>query len=199
MGIEPLTVIVITHNRLEYTKRTIDSLKRTIPNAKISIYDNCSTEEGMNEYLSTLTDCIVTINDKNEGWGKAVNDALRITPYDKYVLISNNDVGYYDGWYEKCLMAYEKYPNIGLLGVWKHSAHGIKENLGDLIIKDQMPAVGWLFTKEHLNKIGDFPEHGPCNTKGGNGEDVEYCIKTEQVGLLVCGLPEDIANHYDGE
>ena len=61
-----------------------------------------------------------------------------------------------------------------------------------------MPAVGWLMNKYAICKIGEFPEHGSCLTKGGNGEDVEYCIRAQEKGFYVCGLKEDVANHFDG-
>jgi glycosyltransferase involved in cell wall biosynthesis len=202
-----LIVIVITHNRLEYTKRTIDSLLRTVPKANFVIFDNASTEEGFKEYLENLY-----INNKfqfivggfyeNMGWGKAVNEALkealRGADKDDLILLSNNDVEYFDGWFEQCTALYEKYPQIGILGVWKHTAHGIIEDKGDLIVKDQMPAVGWLMQQDKLKQIGTFPEHGPCDTKGGNGEDVTYCIMAAQKGFLVAAPKEDVANHIDG-
>ena len=198
---KPLTILIVTHNRLEYTKRTVESLKRTVPYARMFIYDNNSTEEGMSAYLiSEECPADVFLNHQNEGWGYAVNYLTKFVPNsgNEIVLISNNDVEYHDGWYERCLALYEKYPNIGILGVWKHIAHGVKEDLGDLIIKDQMPAVGWLFKKQILEDIGPIVEHGPCATKGGNGEDVDYCIRAEQKGYWVCGPKEDVATHLDG-
>ena len=198
---EQLTIIVITCNRLDYTKRTIESLVKTVPNANFIIYDNHSDEDGFEDYLRGLQfapmKAHIILSDKNRGWGSAVNDALR-WPKTEFILVSNNDVIYNDGWFEKCVALYDKYSKIGVLGVWKHRAHGVKQDLGDLIVKDQMPAVGWLLKSSNIEKIGAFPEHGPCLTKGGNGEDVGFCIKTEQAGLWVCGPLEDVAIHIDG-
>ena len=202
-----LTVIVVTHNRWDYTRRTLDSLFKTVPEAYFLIIDNNSDEEtvlGLEEIACKNNNVELIFRDENEGWGKAVNYAMNylLEDYDllqnEYVLISNNDVEYFEGWYTRCLMVYEKYSKIGILGVWKHISHGVLENKGDLIIKDQMPAVGWLMTVRHILDIGEVPEHGPCLTKGGNGEDVGYCIKTAEKGYWVCGLPEDVANHFDG-
>jgi GT2 family glycosyltransferase len=198
---EPLTTIVVTYNRLEYSKRTIDSLRKTTPNAEIIVYDNHSTEAGFYEWL--LQDGFkhphqVIMNDKNDGWGKAVNDALRFSNTE-YILVSNNDVIYHDGWYEKCLQAYKDNLKLGILGVWKHPAHGVLETRGNLVIKDQMPAVGWLLKRSVINDIGAFKENGPANMKGGNGEDVDYCIRTREKGYMVAGLLEDVGKHIDGE
>ncbi len=196
----PLTVIVITYNRLSYTRRTLESLFRTVPNAYFIIYDNNSGDD-VKEYLRTLQmspyKMKLCLASDNVGWGKAVNFCLREV-VTEYVLISNNDVEYKDGWYERLVHLYEKYPLIGVLGVWKHIAHGVKQAYDDLVVKDQMPAVGWLFKMSNINRIGQFDEHGPCATRGGNGEDVSYCIRTEQKGMWVCGPKEDVAVHIDG-
>lgn len=198
-----LTVIVVTHNRLDYTRRTIESLLRTTPiGTKFLIFDNHSDETGMREYLSSFAidnphDAYIVLGDRNLGWGAAVNIMLKEVKTD-LVLISNNDVVYEDDWYEKLLDLYEKYPQVGIMAVWKHTAHGVKQDLGDLIVKDQMPAVGWLMKMNFINTLAGFPEHGPCSTKGGNGEDVAMCIRTEEFGFLVAAPKEDVAYHIDG-
>jgi hypothetical protein len=148
----------------------------------------------------------------NNGWGYAVNNTFyymnlatpvvqgmeMLTYRDQWVLISNNDVEYHDGWFEKLVALYEKYLDVGLMAVWKHTNHGVLEDRGDLVVKDQMPAVGWLFRRNVLDGLGDFPEHGPCHTKGGNGEDVQVCIKVDKLGLKVAAPTEDVAFHFDG-
>lgn len=201
---ENLKVIVITHNRLEYTKLTIESLLKTVPDAKILVYDNNSLEDGMYEYIASLHHYYKNIqsypSDINQGWGTAINKAYdKITLYDDdMVLLSNNDVEYKDGWYDESLKLYEKYPQIGILGLWKHTSHGIKQDLGDLQTSDQSAAVAWLLKPNFLKQLMPFAEHGPCNHKGGNGEDVTMCIKTEQLGKWVANPNGNLAEHLDG-
>lgn len=197
----PLTVIVVTHNRLEYTKRTIASIINTVPDCKLIIYDNYSTDETYGWFRSgegrkNRADEMI-LSDNNGGWGSAVNDALRFAKTE-YILLSNNDVEYKPDWYETCLKLYDKYPKIGVLGVWKHKAHGVRQDLGDMLIKDDMPGVGWLMKKSIMDIIGPIAEHGPCATKGGNGEDTDYCLRTIMNGYWVCSPKEDVACHIDG-
>lgn len=201
---EPLTVIVVTHNRLDFTKRTLQSITRTVPHAKILIFDNDSTEAGMKDWFYSEFDgknnVEVVLSGKNIGWGAAVNEAIAYVGVDieDYVLISNNDVEYHDGWFEQCLALYQKYPKIGILGVWKHRAHGVRQDLGDILVKDDMPAVGWLLKKSIIDDIGPLSERGPCATKGGNGEDTNYTGRAMEKGYWVCGPKEDVAQHFDG-
>lgn len=204
-----LSIIVITHNRLDYTQRTLDSLLTTTPgDTKFVINDNCSDEAGMQEYLKGLAyidyalkgpahQITVLRRDENRGWGVAVNEALNHVDTE-FILISNNDCVYEKGWYEKLIALYEKYPKIGIMGVWQHIAHGTREDLGDLLVKDDMPAVGWLLKRSVIDDIGPFAEHGPCLTKGGNGEDVNYTIRAHEKGYLVACPKPDVANHIDG-
>ena len=79
--------------------------------------------------------------------------------------------------------------------MWKHPAHGVQQDFGDLVKKDQMPAVAWLLKPKVIEDIGPMAEHGECLTKGGNGEDVTYCIKAEQKGYWVAGPKEDLEVH----
>lgn len=201
---QPITVIIITHNRVEYTKRTINSLLRTVPYANFIVYDNDSDEGyfglGMFEYLNSLDKekFRVIFSTNNDGWGSAVNFALTCTIDTEMILISNNDVEYKDGWFEKLLDLYEKYPQIGIMGVWKHQAHGVHKDYGDMEERDDMPAVGWLMKKSIIDDIGNFPERGPCATKGGNGEDSHYVNMAKQKGYLICAPKEDVAIHIDG-
>lgn len=197
---KPLTIIVITYNRLEYTRRTINSLIATAPTAKIIIYDNASTDEGVIQAIKDYgmtQDVTVIFGEKNLGWAGAVNEAMKDVDTE-FVLISNNDVEYHNGWYNELLSLYEKYPQVGIMGVWKHTAHGISKDHGDLLEKDDMPAVGWLMKKSVIDEIGPIPERGPCSTKGGNGEDSNYVNMVRMNGYWIAAPKEDVAIHIDG-
>jgi GT2 family glycosyltransferase len=182
--------------------------------ANLYICDNDSTEAGFPEYIyqdvlgkDMFKNVWMDMRKDNQGWGKAVNLSLDNIKHiggrsnfmkSDYVLISNNDVEYNEDWFEKSVELLEKYPQIGVLGLWKHNAHRVLEDKGDLLVKDNMPAVAWLFKTSRLKEQLPFPEHGPCATKGGNGEDTAVCIKAQQKGLWVCGPREDLAVHIDG-
>lgn len=200
---EPLTIIIITHNRLEYTKRTIDSLLTTSPKGtRFLVWDNKSDEPGMRQYLSNFAidnphDAYIVLCSDNLGWGEAVNRML-LEVKTEYVLISNNDVIYKPNWYETLLELYAKYPNIGILGTWRHTSHGIREDRGDLLVLDDCPAVGWLLKMSVIKEIGDFATKGPCSTKGGNGEDTNYTMRAHDKRFLVACSKPDTSLHLDG-
>jgi glycosyltransferase involved in cell wall biosynthesis len=200
-----LSIIITVHNRLEYTKRTLESLFASVPWARFFIIDNDSTEAGMYEYLKSVAgkNVKVIMNGNNEGWGASVNEAIRLMDIEfpiktEFLLISNNDVVYQKDWFQKLFALYEKYPKVGIMGVWKHTAHGTREDFGDMVSKDNMPAVGWLLKRSVMSRLGFLPEHGPCETKGGNGEDTGYAMRALEQGYLVAAPKEDVAVHIDG-
>lgn len=199
-----LDIILVTYNRLEYTRKTISSILTTLAGVtpvRWIIVDNVSTEDGYQEWLDRLAgwDNVTLIkNTVNVGWGAAVNQALTHST-SEWVLISNNDCIYKRDWYEGAKALYDKYRDrIGILGLWKHIAHGTKQDLGDLVVKDDMPAVAWLLKRELIDKIGPFAEKGPCPTKGGNGEDTDYTQRAMAAGYWVCGPKDDLATHITG-
>jgi glycosyltransferase involved in cell wall biosynthesis len=209
---KPLFVLLITYRRVDKLKETIESLKTTLPDgSQITIIDNHS-DDGTWNYLSQdfFTDPyfaahqIVTAAfslEKNIGFGGAVNEGLRIYPewreYE-YVLESNNDVWYKPDWFEKATGFMQKYPKLGLLGLWKHPYHGVQRDDGDVLIKDDMPAVAWLLRSKDLVTFLPFPEHGPTQKRGGNSEDSTFVQKIQGAGFEVGGPTEDLAEHMDG-
>lgn len=203
-------IILTTFNRLEYTKRTLASLIETgaIASAeRVIIVDNRSTEPGFQEFLNDLYNfngnLFVVRRAKNDGWGTAVNDAIGLSRAP-YLLLSNNDVVYKPGFIDRMAETFEKHPDVGLLGVWRHTSHGyVAPENGGLHSEhfremDNIPAVGWLLSKPAMMKVGMLNEHGPCFTKGGNGEDTAYVNRMKEAGFRTGVMPEDVAEHIDG-
>lgn len=205
-------IIITSWNRLEYLKRTFGSLIQSgaIRDAqRVIIVDNGSTEEGLLQFLYELRQnygVFLVILPHNEGWGKAVNEAIGLSRAE-YLFVSNNDVDYNVVDFHKQMIelidSHDEFglSEVGILGVWRHTAHGLVVNGIHNQYFDEMdnvPAVGWMMPKSAMQKVGMLPEHGPCLTKGGNGEDTRYVNLMKQAGYLV-GVPKnDLAQHLDG-
>lgn len=203
-----LLVIMVTHRRIEYTKRTLQSILGTTPDfsqCDVVIVDNDSQEEKMTRYLGEMfvknQKVTVIFNPENNGWAAANNLVLKSSinwgDYE-YILFSNNDVEYTAGWLAEVETLYQKYGDkIGILGLWKHTNHGVVQDLGDLIVKDDMPACCWVIRPSIIEEVGEFTVKGVCKTRGGNGEDTTYAKKVQANGYWVCGPKDDIAEHLD--
>lgn len=204
-------IIITVWNRLGYTKRTIASLIDSGAVAdcqRLIIVDNRSTEEGMEDFLKDMYSNMPDVSHKvwllrrakNDGWGTMVNDALGISRAP-YVMLVNNDVEFTPDFHKGMFDSFANQPNIGILGGWRHTSHGfirggvINDHFREM---NNVPAVCWLMPKEAMQKVGLLPEHGPCMTKGGNGEDTSYVNRMKEGGYLV-GVPaEDLVVHIDG-
>lgn len=205
-------IILVSWERPDYLKRTIASLITSgawKDAERVIVVDNGSLDPEVRKFLMELEGGIFLVfRPKNEGWGKAVNDALGLSR-SPYLFISNNDVDYNTVDFHKTmleiLMDTIKWPTgdkkIGILGVWRHTAHGLVKGGVQTYFFDEMdnvPAVGWMMPKSAMEKVGMLPEHGPCFTKGGNGEDTAYVNRMKEQGYLT-GVPKtDLAIHPDG-
>ncbi len=118
---EPIDIVFLTHNRLNYFFGTIDALiKNTRYPYRIIVVDNASNEK-FGTYLKQaeiLFDKII-FNDKNE-WTKAFQKGIDYSESDPFI-VSDPDilVPNLEGkcWLERIVNLHEKYPEIGLLAL----------------------------------------------------------------------------------
>lgn len=208
---ERFDIILVSWNRLDYLKRTVASLWESgAINAceRFIIVDNASTENGVAAFLDDMKKqwrAFIVQLPENKGWAAAVNSAIGLSRAP-FVFMTNNDVIYQPDFYHTLFNVYHSQSGIGILGVWRHTAHGfVASGVQTATFKemDNVPAVGWLVPKEAMEIVGMLPEHGPCDTKGGNGEDTEYVGMMKNKGFLV-GIPaivateDKLATHPDG-
>lgn len=132
---------IVTHNRLAYTKRTVESWLATVgPDARLVIVDNASTD-GTQEYLRSLTGCAVLFNATNLYPGAACNrgwDFGLATGSADLLHRSDNDIEYLPGWREEVERQFADFPELALLGVLNLHEDGQPEGEGILPV----PRVG---------------------------------------------------------
>ena len=199
-------IILVTWNRRLYTQATVASLISSGAYRdceRFIIVDNHSTEDGMMDFLDDMAHMkkvFIVRRPQNDGWGMAVNDVLGLSRA-QYLFVSNNDVDYDLGFHQKMFKSFEEHPDIGILAVWHHTAHGAPTNaVNDEYFHewDNVPAIGWMMPKKAMEKCGFLEENGPCFEKGGNGEDTSYAIKMKSWGYLVGTPATDVGHHRDG-
>ncbi len=71
------SIIILTYNELELTKKCLASIERYTDKDKIEliIVDNGSSD-GTREYISNLPDVKVILNEKNLGFAKGCNQGI---------------------------------------------------------------------------------------------------------------------------
>ena len=97
-----LSIITLTYNQIEYTKKYIKSLYEFTSDFELIIVDNGSTD-GTAEYIKSLPyDNIKTIfNAENLGFSKGNNQGIEIAE-GEYIGFLNNDILLYPNWFEEC-------------------------------------------------------------------------------------------------
>ena len=116
---------MVTHNRLEYTKQTLDNYlsTTTVPQFLI-VVDNASTD-GTQDWLRMQSDKgkinYILLNNKNYYPGAATNfgwaKGLEIFPEATHLMRLDNDMAFAHGWSEVAKQYFDKIPKLGQLGL----------------------------------------------------------------------------------
>ena len=111
------SIIILTYNHLEKTKKCIESIKRYTKNEvyEIIVVDNNSNDDTIN-WLKTQSDITVIYNKENRGFPIGCNQGISEANKSYDILLLNNDTIVTTNWLtnlRKCL--YSK-SNIGAVG-----------------------------------------------------------------------------------
>lgn len=101
-----LSIITLTYNKLEYTKKFIESLFKYTKDFELIIVDNGSTD-GTVEYLKSLNGIKLILNNENLGFSKGNNQGINIAE-GEYIGFLNNDILLSPNWFEECEKVFEK-------------------------------------------------------------------------------------------
>jgi GT2 family glycosyltransferase/glycosyltransferase involved in cell wall biosynthesis len=116
-----VSVIVLTHNSLAFTKACLDSLERftDYPNWELVVVDNASTD-GTRDFLRAYVGeegrahVRLVLNDTNVGFAAGNNAGAR-EARGSYLVFLNNDTFVTRGWIGDLLRHFDRNPQLGLL------------------------------------------------------------------------------------
>ena len=98
------SIVIVTHNQLEYTRQCLDSIRRlTDEPYELIVVDNGSSD-GTVEYLRSLPDVRLIVNETNRGFPAAANQGIARAGGSQ-ILLLNNDVVVTTGWLCRLLRA----------------------------------------------------------------------------------------------
>lgn len=106
-------IVTLTYKNEEVTKRCFESIKDNTSNYNMYWVDNGSGPESLADVrpvAETLENCELTMSDKNEGFSKGCNKALKKImdkSKSKYILFLNNDVIVPKDWLEHMISSLE--------------------------------------------------------------------------------------------
>lgn len=120
-----LLIVLITYNRLEYTKRTLRSLWDTVEVPYYLVVVDNNSNDGTQEYLKTLVDRNridkLILNPDNYYPGKATNigwaEGLKEYPQATHLMRLDNDMHFEKGWDRKAETYFIEVDRLGQLGL----------------------------------------------------------------------------------
>lgn len=194
-------VIVLTWNKLDFTRKFVTSfLECTTVPCHLIIIDNASSD-GTKDYLEALTRTNtgshrveVIFNKENSGYVGGVNQGIAISQAP-YVCLANNDLIFTKGWLGEIISIFEKDSRIGVLNPNNGSevAHEDKRFLasssdklkekyrGMFAEKTFCTGFCMLIRREVIARIGALSdEFAPYFF-----EDTDYSLKTLKAGYLI--------------
>ncbi len=214
------SVVVLTHNALEYTRLCADSLlAHTDPRHELIFVDNASTD-GTADYLTGLAATHRQVsfirNSENLGFAGGNNVGLAAAT-GRHIVLLNSDVVVTAGWLERLLAAAGKHPRAGLVGAVTNNISGLQKL--SAVAYDQEDLTGLaafaanqaaeheervdrilrltgfclLIKRELLARIGGLDEAFGV----GNYEDNDYCLRAHLAGFE-CLIARDCFVHHFG-
>lgn len=207
-----LLIVLITFNRLEYTKRTLRSLWDTVavPHCLV-IVDNNSTD-GTIDYLKSHADRDkvdhVIFNPENYYPGKACNIGwevgLELYPEATHLMRLDNDMHLEPGWDSLAEDYFKKIPELGQLGLDHEAIEHPKAALRVLNIngKSLNPWPGcvggpniirrklWDLGVRYMELMWNDGRHSPLQ------EDSQFSRAIQSKGYLTGHMTEDVSRTF---
>ncbi|HHE54857.1 MAG TPA: glycosyltransferase, partial [Caldithrix abyssi] len=215
-----VSIIMLTYNALEYTKKCVNSiLQHTRISYEIIFVDNGS-KDGTVEYLKELKGKFghikVILNSKNRGFAGGNNQGAK-RARGQYLLFLNNDVLVSDGWLENLVQALEKDPQIGMVGPVTNYISGL-QRLANIPYKDdqgfhqfaarvyeinknkitprrRLAGFCLLMPKKLFEKVRGFDE----SFGTGNFEDDDLCLRVREKGFALMAHEGVFIHHYGSQ
>lgn len=209
-----MIICLITYNRLDYTKKTLRYLWRTMTEPYyLIVVDNNSTD-GTQKYLSSLVERgkvdQVIFNEENYYPGKACNigwsEALE-NFNTRYLMRLDNDMELREGWYDAAMSYFKAIPELGQLGLDHEAIEHPKAPLRELEINGKVinpwpGCVGGpcIIRKSIWNEGIRWPEERWDDGRNSQlQEDSRFSKKIQDLGYLVGHMTENLSRTFANE
>ena len=109
-----LSIIIVTWNTAQITKKCVETINEYLPGSEIIIVDNGSQDDTV-ALLSKIKNVKIIENQANLGFAKANNIGLR-SATSEYIVFMNSDIELLDSKISDMVEYLKNNPNIGIIG-----------------------------------------------------------------------------------
>ncbi|MGO9481221.1 MAG: glycosyltransferase [Candidatus Kryptoniota bacterium] len=208
------SIVILTYNQLEYTKLTIDSIRKyTKVPYEIIVVDNASSD-GTVRYLKAQKDIRTIFNRENVGFPAGCNQGMELAKGD-YIVLVNNDVIVPNDWLEGLIECAESNASIGVVGPMSNKISGFQmernvkyKKINQMhefaasyrrkyrkvwIEAQRVAGFCMLIKRTVLDKIGGLDVAFGM----GNCEDDDFCVRSSLAGFKIV-IAGDVFIHHFG-
>jgi O-antigen biosynthesis protein len=212
-----VSIIILTFNQLEYTKKCVKSLRRHTPEPhEIIFVDNGSTDSTV-QWLKTQMrenkNYKLIENKQNLGFAKGCNQGIELSE-GEFILLLNNDVVVADGWLSGLMSCLNHAPDAGIVGPMTNSISSPQQihddsyrSVGDLdkyaakfkerfhhrrIPLNRIVGFCMLFKRTLFEQIGGLDE----SFGTGNFEDDDFCLRVTLAGYSNYAAGDVFIHHF---
>ena len=211
-----VSIIILAHNQLGDTRQCLASIEQYTPvSHELILVDNGSTDgtaEFFRKYASTRKNVHVVINQKNLGFAGGNNVGLALAR-GEHVLLLNNDTVVTEGWLERMLAVFQRFPEVGLVGPVSNCVSGPQlispvrykrladlpsfavevatANAGQTAEVPRLVGFCLLMRRSVIEKLGGLDER----FGSGNFEDDDVCLRAGFAGFKLRIAGDSFVHH----
>ncbi|WP_196592585.1 glycosyltransferase [Pectinatus sottacetonis] len=212
------SIILLTHNQLEYTKLCVKSIRRHTNALKyeIIVVDNASTDQ-TTEWLRKQKDIKCIFNSENKGFSAGCNQGIRKSNGTE-ILLLNNDTIVMPNWLRNLRIALYSSDKIGAVGPVSNSCSNLQainvnyesDNFFKMLEfgknynqisnsqkwQEKVKLIGFcmLIKKSVVDKVGFLDEQ----FFPGNFEDDDYSLRIIKAGYDLLQCNDTFIHHFGG-
>lgn len=198
-GLEPVNITMVTFNRLDFTKRSIESVAPTAGYPyELTVVDNASSD-GTRDYLRAQRDAGVIhrliLNEANRGVAFAANQGWEAGGKAHYLKIDNDIVFQHEGWLANLVVACDRLPDVGTIG-YNFEARGYPSvEIAGIRIRPKRGNIGGacVMIPERVHRLVGYwcEDYFPYSE-----EDADLYFRTKYLGLRAYYMEdEDVGLH----
>ncbi len=189
-----IDVLMVVHNQPEFTANALSSLRETVPDYKLYLYDNASDQETADILKSTdLRGGKLIRSEENIGFLKP-NNVLATEGTGEFIVLLNNDVYCLPGWWEPLVGCLQNYPEVGVAGYLGGylNKHGVGTCPAWGYDVDYVGGWCMALRRADYEKFGLFDE---TNLEFAYCEDADFCFRLREAGLTTYAFSLNLVWH----